>query len=175
VSGGTAAKQSTPLFLRIVVRTRFRRPLHEMREERDMIKPKLHHVTFKTSRLDDMIAWYETVIGTKVQFKDKTAAWMTNDEANHRIAFLAVPGLSDDEQKSKHNGMQREQNFSSGLCGSDDRRAGATSAYSPAFHSRILNPSFAATPNFFKFVHGCVSFLAARIPEAAVAGRPPRP
>src|SRR5580704_13251543 len=60
-------------------------------------KPKLHHVTFKTSRLDDMIAWYETVIGTKVQFKDKTAAWMTNDEANHRIAFLAVPGLSDDE------------------------------------------------------------------------------
>ena len=40
----------------------------------------------------------------------------------------------------------REQNFSSGLCGSDDRRAGATSAYSPAFHSRILNPSFAATP-----------------------------
>ena len=104
-----------------------------------MIKPKLHHVTFKTSRLDDMIAWYETVIGTKVQFKDKTAAWMTNDEANHRIAFLAVPGLSDDEQKSKHNGMQREQNFSSGLCGSDDRRAGATSAYSPAFHSRILN------------------------------------
>ena len=41
----------------------------------------------------------------------------------------------------------REQNFSSGLCGSDDRRAGATSAYSPAFHSRILNPSFAATPN----------------------------
>jgi hypothetical protein len=41
----------------------------------------------------------------------------------------------------------REQNFSSGLCGSDDRRTGATSAYSPAFHSRILNPSFAATPN----------------------------
>ena len=70
-----------------------------------MIKPKLHHVTFKTSRLDDMIAWYETVIGTKVQFKDKTAAWMTNDEANHRIGFLAVQGLSDDEQKSKHNGM----------------------------------------------------------------------
>ena len=35
----------------------------------------------------------------------------------------------------------REQNFSSGLCGSDDRRAGVTSAYSPAFHNRILNPS----------------------------------
>src|ERR1700751_5412542 len=70
-----------------------------------MIKPKLHHVTLKTSRLDEMIAWYGTVIGAKVQFRDRTAAWTTNDEANHRIAFLAVPGLSDDEQKTRHNGM----------------------------------------------------------------------
>jgi catechol-2,3-dioxygenase len=45
------------------------------------------------------------VIGVKVQFRDRSAAWTTNDEANHRIAFLAVPGLSDDEQKTRHNGM----------------------------------------------------------------------
>ena len=70
-----------------------------------MIKPKLHHVTLKTSRLDEMIAWYGAVIGAKVQFRDQTAAWTTNDEANHRIAFLAVPGLSDDKQKPSHNGM----------------------------------------------------------------------
>ena len=70
-----------------------------------MIRPKLHHVTFKTTRLDEMVAWYETVIGAKVQFRDRSAAWTTNDAANHRIAFLAVPGLSDDEQKTRHNGM----------------------------------------------------------------------
>jgi len=70
-----------------------------------MIKPKLHHVTFKTSRLDEMIAWYEVVLGVKVQFRDQVAAWTTNDAANHRIAFLAVPGLSDDGQKIAHNGM----------------------------------------------------------------------
>jgi catechol 2,3-dioxygenase len=70
-----------------------------------MIKPKLHHVTLKTSRLDEMIAWYGLVIGAKVQFRDQTAAWTTNDEANHRIAFLAVPGLSDDKEKPRHNGM----------------------------------------------------------------------
>ena len=70
-----------------------------------MIKPKLHHVTFKTTRLDEMIAWYGTVIGAKVQFRDQVAAWTTNDEANDRIAFLAVPGLLDDERKTKHNGM----------------------------------------------------------------------
>ena len=69
------------------------------------IRPALHHVTLKTSRLDDMIKWYEFVIGAKVQFRDQVAAWMTNDEANHRVAFLAVPGLSDDAQKVQHNGV----------------------------------------------------------------------
>ncbi|HWG03729.1 MAG TPA: VOC family protein [Beijerinckiaceae bacterium] len=69
------------------------------------IKPSLHHVTIKTSRLDDMIAWYRLVVGAEVQFRDGGAAWMTNDAANHRVAFLAVPGLSDDADKTRHNGM----------------------------------------------------------------------
>ena len=47
------------------------------------IKPTLHHVTMKTSRLDDMIAWYALVLGAQVQFRDATACWMTNDAANH--------------------------------------------------------------------------------------------
>ena len=69
------------------------------------IKPTLHHVTIKTSRLDQMIAWYTLVIGADIQFRDGTACWMTNDAANHRIAFLAVPGLGDDADKTRHNGM----------------------------------------------------------------------
>jgi catechol 2,3-dioxygenase len=74
-------------------------------EDAPMIKPKLHHVTIKTSHLDKMIEWYGLVIGAKVNFRDKVAAWTTNDDANHRIAFLAVPGLGDDAEKIKHNGM----------------------------------------------------------------------
>jgi catechol 2,3-dioxygenase len=70
-----------------------------------MLKPKLHHVTIKTSRLDEMIAWYGLVIGAEVNFRDGVAAWTSNDAANHRIAFLAVPGLSDDAAKVSHNGM----------------------------------------------------------------------
>jgi catechol 2,3-dioxygenase len=70
-----------------------------------MLKPKLHHVTIKTSRLDEMIAWYGQVIGAEVNFRDNVAAWTTNDNANHRIAFLAVPGLYDDGEKVSHNGM----------------------------------------------------------------------
>jgi len=60
------------------------------------IKPKFHHVTIKTSRLDEMIAWYALVVGAQVQFRDQVAAWMTNDAANHRLGFLALPGLSND-------------------------------------------------------------------------------
>ena len=69
------------------------------------IKPKFHHVTIKTSHLDEMIAWYALVVGAQVQFRDKVAAWMTNDAANHRLGFLAMPGLSNDAEKIQHNGM----------------------------------------------------------------------
>jgi catechol 2,3-dioxygenase len=68
-------------------------------------RPTLHHVTLKTSRLDEMIRWYALVIGAEVQFRNPVVAWTTNDAANHRIAFLAVPGLSDDADKICHNGM----------------------------------------------------------------------
>ena len=70
-----------------------------------MIRPALHHVTMRTSHLDAMIDWYGVVIGARVMFRDQYAAWTTNDEANHRIAFLAVPGLSDDPEKTNHNGL----------------------------------------------------------------------
>ncbi len=88
------------------------------------IKPTLHHVTMKTSRLDEMIAWYSLVLGAQVQFRDATACWMTNDDANHRIAFLAVPGLGDDADKVRHNGMHHcafEYASFADLMGSFDR------------------------------------------------------
>ena len=69
------------------------------------VRPSLHHLMIKTSHLDEMIKWYALVVGTQVQFRDETGAWTTNDGANHRIAFLAVPSLSDDPDKVRHNGM----------------------------------------------------------------------
>lgn len=71
----------------------------------DMIRPVFHHVTIKTSRLSEMVAWYAAVVGAKVNFQDANNAWMTNDEANHRVAFLSVPGLEADPDKVKHTGM----------------------------------------------------------------------
>ena len=71
----------------------------------DVIKPVLHHATMRTSHLDEMVAWYGRVIGARVTFRNEHAAWTSNDGANHRVAFLAVPGLSDDPQKVGHNGL----------------------------------------------------------------------
>ena len=70
-----------------------------------VIKPKLHHVTLKTTRLQEMIDWYKIVIGGSVTYMDPRNAWMTNDDANHRIAFLVAPGLRDDDAKTTHTGM----------------------------------------------------------------------
>lgn len=71
----------------------------------EIIKPAFHHVTFKTSRLAEMVAWYGTVVGARPNFQDASNAWTTNDEANHRVAFLSAPGLGDDPDKRSHNGM----------------------------------------------------------------------
>lgn len=70
-----------------------------------MIKPSLHHVTLKTTRLQDMIDWYKCVLGVTVNFQDPNNAWTSNDTANHRIAFLSVPELRDDPQQNFHTGM----------------------------------------------------------------------
>src|SRR6478609_4713068 len=67
--------------------------------------PALHHVTLKTIKLDEMVDWYGKVVGMKPNYKFPGGAWMTNDEANHRIALLVAPGLEDDSDKLIHTGM----------------------------------------------------------------------
>lgn len=71
----------------------------------EVIRPAFHHVTIKTSRLQQMVDWYRAVVGVEVTFQDANNAWTTNDEANHRVAFLSVPGLEDDADKVKHTGL----------------------------------------------------------------------
>lgn len=68
-------------------------------------RPRLHHVNLKTCRLDDMIAWYGTVVGASVQHRFPGGAWLTNDDANHRIALLTSPKICDDPEKLGHSGM----------------------------------------------------------------------
>ena len=69
------------------------------------IHPKFHHLNLKTTRLREMIDWYSTVVGAEVLFQDSVGAWLSNDEANHRVALLAFPGFEDDPQKDTHTGL----------------------------------------------------------------------
>lgn len=76
-----------------------------MEDARAPDRPKLHHVNLKTTRLQEMIDWYGKVIGTEVLHQFEGGAWLTNDEANQRIAMLSMPSLSDDPEKLVHAGM----------------------------------------------------------------------
>jgi catechol-2,3-dioxygenase len=56
---------------------------------------KLAHVVRRTSRLEEMIAWYETVLGARVVHRDGVLAFLTYDDEHHRIAIAGIPGLPD--------------------------------------------------------------------------------
>jgi catechol-2,3-dioxygenase len=68
-------------------------------------RPALHHVNLKTTRLDEMIAWYETVCGMRANHYFPGGAWLTNDAANHRLALLAPTRVTDDPDKLAHAGL----------------------------------------------------------------------
>jgi catechol 2,3-dioxygenase len=70
-----------------------------------VIHPKFHHFNLKTTRLQEMIDWYSVVVGAEVNFQDAVGAWLSNDEANHRIALLAFPGFVDDPDKENRTGL----------------------------------------------------------------------
>lgn len=70
-----------------------------------VVAPTLHHVSLKTGRQEEMIAWYATVAGFRVMHKFEGGAWLTNDAANHRLGLLCSPELSDDRDKLRHHGV----------------------------------------------------------------------
>ena len=52
------------------------------------IRPtKFVHVVYRTRRFEEMLAWYKTVFGAKVQYQDPAIAFLTYDEEHHRFAF----------------------------------------------------------------------------------------
>jgi len=68
-------------------------------------KPSLHHVNLKTTRLQEMIDWYATVAGLTTIFQFPGGAWLTNDDANHRLALLTSSKMSNDVDKLVHTGL----------------------------------------------------------------------
>lgn len=65
----------------------------EGRTPDDVIPPReLHHVAFKTNRLDEMVAFYATLTGHQPTYQDEAFGLITFDEANHRMALFGLAG-----------------------------------------------------------------------------------
>lgn len=56
---------------------------------------KLAHVVFRTSRFAEMVAWYKQVLNAKPAFESDSIAFLAYDDEHHRIAFINVPGLTE--------------------------------------------------------------------------------
>ncbi len=70
-----------------------------------VIHPHFHHVNLKTTRLQEMIDFYRTLVGAEVIYQFEGGAWLSNDAANHRIALLAFPNFVEDPEKDTRTGM----------------------------------------------------------------------
>ena len=80
-------------------------PSQPYRKPRPIIPPKLHHATFLTLKLHEMVSWYEKVAGLTPVHYSAGAAWLTNDEANHRIALIAHPAIKRPVDKPTSAGL----------------------------------------------------------------------
>jgi catechol-2,3-dioxygenase len=76
-----------------------------MTDTTSVIHPKFHHFNLKTTRLQELIDYYRTLVGAEVIFQFEGGAWLSNDAANHRIALLAFPNFVDDPEKDTRTGM----------------------------------------------------------------------
>ncbi len=56
---------------------------------------KLSHAVLRTTRLKEMVQWYQTVLNAEVLYQNEFLVFMTYDEEHHRIAIAQVPGLAE--------------------------------------------------------------------------------
>lgn len=54
---------------------------------------RLAHFVLRTSRFEELVDWYQTVLGATPAFKNDLLAFLSYDEEHHRVAILAVPDL----------------------------------------------------------------------------------
>lgn len=83
-----------------------------------IIHPKLHHLGLTTGNLEPLVDWYRKVLGMTIVHQTEAAAgghenapsikaaWVSNDDANHRLAFVELPGLAADPDRSRHQRIQ---------------------------------------------------------------------
>jgi len=69
------------------------------------IRPtKFAHVVYRTRRFEQMLRWYETVFGAKVQYQNPGLAFLTYDDEHHRFAFANMAAFQPDGTETERQG-----------------------------------------------------------------------
>ena len=69
------------------------------------IRPvKFAHVVYRTRRFDEMLRWYETVFGARVQYQNPGLAFLTYDDEHHRFAFANMSLFQPDGAETDRQG-----------------------------------------------------------------------
>ncbi|MDJ0787178.1 MAG: VOC family protein [Myxococcota bacterium] len=62
--------------------------------ETQVIRPtKLAHVVLRTARYQELIDWYQLVLGAEITFGNPMATFLYYDDEHHRLAILNMPHL----------------------------------------------------------------------------------
>ena len=54
------------------------------------------HIVYRTRRFDEMLNWYETVFGARIQYQNPGLAFLTYDDEHHRFAIANMSVLHPD-------------------------------------------------------------------------------
>jgi catechol-2,3-dioxygenase len=65
-------------------------------KERGKIAPaKFAHIVLRTSRFEEMMTWYKTVLEVEVVLENPMVSFLTYDDEHHRLAIANMPDLKD--------------------------------------------------------------------------------
>ena len=69
------------------------------------IRPtKFAHVVYRTRRFEQMLHWYESVFGARVQYQNPGMAFLTYDDEHHRFAFANMSFFQPDGTETERQG-----------------------------------------------------------------------
>ena len=56
---------------------------------------KLAHFVLRTSRYDELVSWYKTVLNASPAFESDQLSFLSYDDEHHRVAILNIPDLAE--------------------------------------------------------------------------------
>lgn len=59
---------------------------------------QLAHFVLRTSRFNELVHWYKTVLGAQAAFENELLSFLSYDKEHHRVAILRVPDLADQKE-----------------------------------------------------------------------------